>query len=113
MMDNRTKIIVPTLDYQKAKNAVEIFLTHPFTEHYFNNNLENHYQVSFSIKIKNFTFKGFIDKITIDRENKKVYFEDIKTGSGKMMILWKVFLNIVIIYKKLFILTLLIIFVKI
>lgn len=83
MMDNRTKIIVPTLDYQKAKNAVEIFLTHPFTEHYFNNNLENHYQVSFSIKIKNFTFKGFIDKITIDRENKKVYFEDIKTGSGK------------------------------
>jgi hypothetical protein len=82
-LENKNKIIITNDDYLKAKNAVELLTTHEFTKDYFYNDLENHYQVEFNIKLKGFKFRGVLDKMTVDHKNKMVYFEDIKTGSGK------------------------------
>ena len=77
------KIVVTPEQYDKAKESVEILLTHEFTKDLFYNEQENYYQVEFNLKYKGFTFKGFLDKMTIDRINKVVYFQDIKTGENK------------------------------
>ena len=77
------RIIVNQEEYDRALNASETLLNHPFSKDLFYNDYENHYQVKISYYYKGFKFKGFIDKVTIDRTNKKVYFEDIKTGEPK------------------------------
>lgn len=77
------KIVVTQEQYDSAKKAVNTLMYDQFSQYLFNNDCENHYQVEFNLKYKGFTFKGFLDKMTIDRENKVVYFEDIKTGESK------------------------------
>jgi hypothetical protein len=81
--EGNSKIIVNKEQYDKAEKSANILLTHEFSKDLFYNNLENHYQVEFNYYYKGFLIKGFIDKMTIDRVNKRVYFEDIKTGEGK------------------------------
>jgi len=81
----KDKKIVTKEEYSKAKESVDIFLNHEYTKRKFNNNLENNYQYKIKFKYKNFTFKGILDKLTIDHTNKKVYMEDIKTGVPKSL----------------------------
>jgi hypothetical protein len=83
--ETKDKKIVTKEEYTKAKESVDIFLNHEYTKGIFNNNLENHYQYKIKFKYKNFTFKGILDKLTIDHTNKKVYMEDIKTGAPKSL----------------------------
>lgn len=82
-ISSQTLTIVNNEQLTKADEAVTTLLEHPFTKDMFDNGLENHYQVEFNMVYRGFTFKGFLDKMTIDRENKIVYFEDIKTGEPK------------------------------
>ena len=81
--EGNSKIIVNYEQLKTAANSADILLTHEFSKDLFYNELENHYQVEFQYYYKGFLIKGFIDKMTIDRKNKCVYFEDIKTGEGK------------------------------
>ena len=83
--ETKGKSVVSVDDFNRAKKSVEILLNHKFTHSYFKKykSVEHHYQISFEIKYKSFTFRGILDKMTIDRKEKKVYFEDIKTGEGK------------------------------
>lgn len=83
--ETKNKIIISNDDFNKAKNAVDILLNHKFTKNYFKNydEIEHYYQVSFNIKYHKFNFRGILDKMTIDHKEKKVYFEDIKTGEPK------------------------------
>lgn len=81
--EGNSKIIVNSEQLSKAENSANILLTHEFSKDLFYNEFENHYQVEFNYMYKGFLIKGFIDKMTIDRKNKCVYFEDIKTGENK------------------------------
>lgn len=81
--ETKDKIVISNEEYFKAKESVDILLSHEFTKDLFYNDLENHYQVKFNIKYKYFYFRGIIDKLTIDRDKKIVYIEDIKTGESK------------------------------
>lgn len=81
--ETKNKKVVTNEEFKKAKENVEILLTHPFTESLFNNKLENYYQFDISFQYKNFIFRGILDKLTIDHKKKIVYMEDIKTGEPK------------------------------
>lgn len=83
--ETKNKIVISNDEFNKAKNSVDILINHKFTRNYFKNyeDVEHHYQVDFKIKYKKFNFRGILDKMTIDHKNKKVYFEDIKTGEPK------------------------------
>lgn len=83
MFETKNKTIITTVEYQKAKEAVSVFLNHKFTHKLFYNNFDNYYQVNFEYKYKYFKFRGILDKLTIDHNDKVVYMEDIKTGESK------------------------------
>lgn len=81
--ETKDKIIVPKDDYNKALNNVNTLLTHEYSKDLFYNNFENIYQFKINFKYKNFNFRGILDKLTIDHKSKRVYMEDIKTGTPK------------------------------
>jgi len=79
----KDKLVVTTSEYASAELAVDTLLTHEHSKDIFTNDLENHYQVYFENKYMYFVFRGYIDKLIIDHENKTVQFYDLKTGAGK------------------------------
>lgn len=83
--ETKDKIVISNDEFNKAKNSVNILINHKFTRDYFKNykDVEHYYQIDFKIKYRKFNFRGILDKMTIDHRNKKVYFEDIKTGEPK------------------------------
>jgi len=76
------KVVVTKEELEKAKEIVEVLRTHNFSKDLFSSELEQLYQYSFKIKIKQFFFRGIIDIISIDHKNKVIYFKDLKTGAG-------------------------------
>lgn len=83
--ETKDKTVISTDDFSKAKSAVDILINHKFTHSLFSNqkDIEHLYQISFEIEYNRFKFRGILDKITINHNDKTVYFEDIKTGEGK------------------------------
>lgn len=79
----KDRVIVTQKENEDAQECVALLLNHKHTKHLFYNDFENIYQYRFEYHYKKFDLRGFIDKISIDHENKIVYMEDIKTGSSK------------------------------
>lgn len=79
---NIGKTLVTREDISRAEHIVEILKTHKFSKSIFDPEMDHVYQHGFEIKIKDFTFRGFLDIISIDHKNKIVYFKDLKTGGG-------------------------------
>ncbi len=81
--ETKDKIIVTHKDYEDAQECVNILLNHKHTHHLFYNDFENYYQYNFEFEYKKFKIRGVIDKLSIDKKNKILYIQDIKTGSSK------------------------------
>lgn len=79
----KDKIVVTQKEFQDAEECVGLLLNHKHTQHLFNNKFKNIYQYGFNYYYKGFHLRGFLDKLSIDHENKIVYMEDIKTGSSR------------------------------
>lgn len=89
----KDKLVITTSEYAAAELCVDTLLTHPHSRDIFNNDLENHYQIYIEFKYMYFMFRGYIDKLIIDHENKTVQFFDLKTGAGKGEVFMKSFID--------------------
>lgn len=78
----KDRVVVTSNEKMTADEMVSILSTHEYSKSIFSPDLEHIYQYAFTIKIKEFTFRGMLDIISIDHKNKKVYFKDLKTGAG-------------------------------
>jgi len=81
-LGNNDKTLVTRAEIGVAENVVEILKTHKFSQDIFNPEHDHVYQHPIQIQIKQFTFRGFIDIITIDHKEKIIYLKDLKTGGG-------------------------------
>jgi hypothetical protein len=93
MFLTQNKKIITTNENINATETVDVLLTHNYSKNLFNNTLENHYQLPFIIKYKNFKIRGILDKFSIDHVNKIVYMDDLKTGAGKAEMFLKSFID--------------------
>lgn len=76
------RIVVTSSEKLNADEIVSILSTHKYSKSIFSAEMEHIYQYPFKIKIKEFTFKGILDILSIDHKNKIIYFKDLKTGIG-------------------------------
>ena len=76
------KTLVTRDEISLAEHTVETLRTHKFSKDLFSEEFQHVYQHPFTIEIRQFTFRGFIDIITIDHDKKIVYLKDLKTGGG-------------------------------
>lgn len=76
------KTLVTRDEISRSEHIVDVLRTHKFSKDLFSEEYDHIYQQPFQIEIKQFTFRGFIDIITIDHKNKIVYLKDLKTGGG-------------------------------
>jgi len=76
------RVVVTSSEKLNADEIVSILLTHEYSKSIFNAKMEHIYQYPFKIKIKQFTFRGILDILSIDHKNKMIYFKDLKTGAG-------------------------------
>ena len=81
-IEAKDKILLTTSEYHTALDLVSILKEHPYSKKILNNNYENIYQLKFQIEYNKFKIRGIIDIISIDHENKIVYFTDLKTGKN-------------------------------
>lgn len=76
------KTIITKDDKKYAEEIVSILVEHEYSKEIFSSKYEHYYQYKFEYELKGFKLRGIIDILSIDHENKKVYFKDLKTGSG-------------------------------
>jgi len=76
------KILITTEEYMDAIELVSVLKNHKYSKDIIINNYENIYQHKFEIQYKGFLIRGILDLISIDHQNKKVYFTDLKTGKS-------------------------------
>ncbi len=79
---SKTKILLTTEELAKGNELADILLTHKHSKHILINDLENHNQYKFTLTYNNMKFRGIIDKLLIDHDNKTVQIIDLKTGQG-------------------------------
>ena len=83
--DEKKRNIITTDEYNKALDISEVLKTHEYSTHIFNNSLENINQYKFQCEYNGLIFRGVIDKVLIDHENKSIQFIDLKTGQDKAL----------------------------
>ena len=82
-----------------AQDLVDTLLSHENSRHIFDNNNEKINQIRFEYDYEDFTFRGILDILTIDHENKTVRMIDLKTGSNPVsefvshFIKWRYFIQ--------------------
>lgn len=81
MIENRGKIVINDEDFVKASSLKEEALNHEFIGKIFSSSHEKLTQLCVSGEISGLLFKGLVDLITIDHENRKIYLYDLKTSS--------------------------------
>lgn len=79
---SKKKTLVTTEDLLLANDIKDVLLTHDFSKDIFNNEHENFNQVKFSMKYKNVTIRGILDRIIVNHTDKTVRFIDLKTGAN-------------------------------
>jgi len=79
------KTLITTEEWVLAHDIVDTLRTHPHSKYYFDNSTNMISQYKFEYKFKGFIFRGIIDMIIIDKENKTVRFVDLKTGKNPLM----------------------------
>lgn len=82
MYESTDKILITTREYNDAIELVSILRNHKYSKPWIDNDYESIYQKKFSMDYKGFKLRGILDLITIDHDNKLVYFTDLKTGKG-------------------------------
>lgn len=87
VLNKGDKMIVDTRTYLDARSVADVLKTHSFSKDIFINDLENHNQFLLSFLYKDILFRGAIDKLIIDHENKTIRIIDLKTGKGS----WETF----------------------
>lgn len=84
-IEGKDKIIITIDMYEDALQCVNILRTHKFTKKIFSNKLkEAYYQFKYQWSEKGTSFKGMIDRLIIDHENKIIKPYDLKTGSKSL-----------------------------
>ncbi len=76
------KLVVTMQEKLLADEIVSILLNHKFSKSLFTTDMEHIYQYKFEYEFKDIKLRGIIDILSIDHKNKKIYFKDLKTGSG-------------------------------
>ena len=76
------KILITTEEYMDAIEMVSILKNHKYSKDVIINDYENIYQHRFEMPYKGFLMRGILDLISIDHNNKIVYFTDLKTGKA-------------------------------
>jgi hypothetical protein len=82
MFNSKNKTLITDEEKIKAQDVSNIILTHPHSKYIFDETKEIIYQYKFKTKIDKFYFRGIIDILIIDHENKTIKFVDLKTGSN-------------------------------
>jgi len=77
---SKTKTLITGSELELGKELASILQTHEFSKHIFNNNLTRLNQYKFEFIYKKIKFRGIIDMVLIDHENKTVQLIDLKTG---------------------------------
>lgn len=80
--DRGDKMLITENEKLKAYDVMTIILNHEYSKHIFDPNKEHLYQHKFITKIRQFNYRGILDVISIDHENKTITFTDLKTGAG-------------------------------
>lgn len=78
--ESKNKIVLSTNDYLLGKELADTIRTHKFSEHLFYQNYERYTQFKFEINYRKVRFRGIMDFVLIDHENKTVNLIDLKTG---------------------------------
>lgn len=76
------KKIITSDIYENAVEIASILRTHEYSRNIFYNDYKTIDQFEFTFEYKNFKFRGIIDKLMIDFDNKLIYMVDLKTGSN-------------------------------
>jgi hypothetical protein len=77
---SKTKTLITSSELELGKELASILETHEFSKYIFDNNLTRINQYKFEITYKKCKFRGIIDMVLIDHENKTVQLIDLKTG---------------------------------
>lgn len=82
MIESKGKIIITQSMYDDAQLCRNILKTHKFTKHLFGKvkNEEGFYQVKYKWEENGIGFKGMLDRLIINHENKTIKPFDLKTG---------------------------------
>lgn len=76
------KHIISTKTYMDARNLADILRVHKYSKHIFINNHENINKFLLEFKIDGIVFKGEIDKLIINHDDKTIQIVDLKTGKA-------------------------------
>lgn len=78
--ESKKKTLITTEDLLLANDIKDTLLTHDFSRDIFINEFDNHNQVKFTMKYRNFKIRGILDRVIVNHETKTVRFIDLKTG---------------------------------
>mgnify|MGYP005989467283 CR=1 FL=1 len=81
-LESRKRTLITTDDLLLANDIKDALLTHDFSRDIFINNFDNHNQVKFVMKYKDFKIRGILDRVIVNHKDKTVRFIDLKTGAN-------------------------------
>lgn len=85
--------LITTEELFRAQAICDVLLTHPYSKSVFNNRLDNHNQFKFEMDYRGFKFRGIVDKMIINHEEKTIQLIDLKTGKAPAKSFTSSFIN--------------------